>query len=132
MRNASYDRTSDAAARTRNYIFDQLIPYIGNKRKRVDWVTEHLCPRDDVDYDVKFDRMFYMRKNGVRIDAIRRQIREWRENGIIGGKEEACLLAPLLYQACYSDLMGRDLRIPTHQDRSDTSRAYAPKRRMRR
>ena len=186
MRNANYDRTRHAAARTEDYIFNQLIPYIGNKRKlldliwralrhtgagpgstfldmfagsgvvsrlaktlgyrviandwepytkaintcyiacnlkpafvslggyqaavdclnnlppRVDWVTEHLCPCDDVNYHIAVDRMFYMRKNGVRIDAIRHQISQWRESGTIGEDEEACLLAPLLYQACYT------------------------------
>lgn len=186
MRNANYDRTRHAAARTDDYIFNHLIPYIGNKRKllgligqalkhtgtgrgntfldvfagsgvvsrlaktlgyrviandwepytkainacyvacnaappftslggyqsainhlnrlppRVDWVTEHLCPRDDVNYDVAADRMFYMRKNGLRVDAIRHQIAQWVADGAIDEKEEACLLAPLLYQACYT------------------------------
>lgn len=68
---------------------------------RVDWVTEHLCPRDDDQYDVKVDRMFYMRKNGMRLDAMRHQIAEWRSDGSIDALEESCLLAPLLYQACY-------------------------------
>ena len=186
LRHASYDRTRHAAAHTKDYLFSQLIPYIGNKRKlldligralrhtdtkpgstfldmfagsgvvsrfaktlgyrvisndwepyakaintcyvarnsepaftllggyqaaidllnnlppRVDWVTEHLCPRDDADCDVAVDRMFYMRKNGVRIDAIRHQIKQWRDAGIIDELEESCLLAPLLYQACYT------------------------------
>ncbi len=186
VRHASYDRTRHAAAHTKDYLFGQLIPYIGNKRKlldligralrhtdtetggtlldmfagsgvvsrfaktlgyrviandwepyakaintcyiacnseppftalggyqaaidllnnlppRVDWVTEHLCPRNDVNYDVAIDRMFYMRKNGVRIDAIRHQIKQWKDAGIIGNTEEACLLAPLLYQVCYT------------------------------
>lgn len=181
-----YDRTKHAAATTDDYVFSQLIPYIGNKRKllgliqsalsrlelkedtvfldlfagsgvvsrlakslryrviandwepytlpingcyigsnktpvfrklggykkaldtlnnlppRVDWVTEHLCPRDDDNYDTKTDRMFYMRKNGMRIDAIRYKIKEWFEEGFIDKKEEYCLLAPLLYQVCYT------------------------------
>ena len=181
----TYDRTKHAAARTQEYLFNQLIPYIGNKRKlldliqealalvgpgkggvfldlfagsgvvsrlarqlgyrvisndwepytypintcyiacnrppefkafggyervirllndlspRVDWVTEHLCPQDDREYDSSVDRMFYMRKNGMRIDAIRHQIQSWRRAGKITDTEECCLLAPLLYQACY-------------------------------
>ncbi|MBI2058519.1 MAG: DNA adenine methylase [Nitrospirae bacterium] len=180
-----YDPTRHAAARTDDYVFNQLIPYIGSKRKLLDliqeavgyvpvrhgetfldlfagsgvvsrfakqlgfrviandwepytkpinttyvacnqvpkfkrlrgyaaaleelnslrpkkgWVTGHLCPRSDEKYDVSADRMFYMRKNGVRIDAIRSAIQEWRETGLINETEEACLLAPLLYQACY-------------------------------
>lgn len=183
---ADYQSTRDAAVRTRNYVFNQLIPYIGNKRKllgllvqalartqrgpaptffdlfagsgvvsrlaktlgyrviandwepysrpintcyvacnqapafdalggyqaaidrlnhlppREDWITRHLCPRDDQHYDVRVDRMFYMRKNGMRIDAVRHQIAQWRAEGRIDRLEEACLLAPLLYQACYT------------------------------
>lgn len=68
---------------------------------RTDWITDHLCPRDDSDYDVKTDRMFYMRKNGMRIDAIRHQIAAWQSSGAIDALEADCLLAPLLYQACY-------------------------------
>jgi adenine-specific DNA-methyltransferase len=45
--------------------------------------------------------MFYMRKNGMRIDAIREKIAAWKAAGQIAGAEEACLLAPLAYQACY-------------------------------
>jgi adenine-specific DNA-methyltransferase len=179
-----YDRKHHAAAHTSEYLFNQLIPYIGNKRKllglireaiqrtsattgtfldlfagsgvvsrmakllgfrvfsndwepyaeainrcyvacnrppkfdalggyeaavnrlnrlppEVGWVTEHLCPRDDANYDVRTDRMFYMRKNGMRIDAIRRQIADWKDAGRLSDVEEACLLAPLVYQACY-------------------------------
>ena len=65
------------------------------------WVTNHLCPRDDDDFDVARDRMFYMRKNGMRIDAVREQIADWKHGGQIDDREEACLLAPLVYQACY-------------------------------
>ena len=184
----AYDRKQHAAAHTSEYLFNQLIPYIGNKRKllklieaaiqrtsagktakagtfldlfagsgvvsrmaklhgyrvisndwepyaqainrcyvacnrppafdalggyekaierlnglpaRVGWVTEHLCPRDDANYDVRADRMFYMRKNGMRIDAIREQIAAWKDAGRLSDDEEACLLAPLVYQACY-------------------------------
>jgi adenine-specific DNA-methyltransferase len=182
---ASYDRSRHAAVRTPDFIFNQLIPYIGNKRKllpliqralrhaappasstfldlfagsgvvsrlaktlgyrviandwepytrpinmcfvacnrppdfaalhgydnalcrlnslppRTDWITDHLCPRDDTAYDTKLDRMFYMRKNGMRIDAIRCQIQRWLEEGTVNETEACCLLAPLLYQACY-------------------------------
>jgi adenine-specific DNA-methyltransferase len=181
-----YDRKQHAAVRTTEYLFNQLIPYIGNKRKllrllhqavehtaagpgasfvdffagsgvvsrwakmlgyqviandwepyaqainrcfiacnappafaslggygqaieqlnslppQAGWVTEHLCPTDDVQFDVTRDRMFYMRKNGMRIDAIREQIAAWKDAGRIDDMEEACLLAPLLYQTCYT------------------------------
>lgn len=81
----------EAALRTLN----QLPP-------RVDWMTEHLCPRDDDNYDTAVDRLFFMRKNGMRIDAIRHQVEEWKANGVISDAEQNCLLAPLLYQTCYA------------------------------
>ena len=82
--------------------YEKAIAYLNTLSPRVDWVTEHLCPRSDKDYDVEKDRMFYMRKNGKRIDAIRHQIGEWHSDDVINIVEEACLLAPLVYQACYT------------------------------
>jgi adenine-specific DNA-methyltransferase len=82
--------------------YKKALDILNNLPPRVDWITDHLCPRDDEDYDVDVDRMFYMRKNGMRIDAIRRQILEWHETGTIDNAEKDCLLAPLLYQACYT------------------------------
>jgi adenine-specific DNA-methyltransferase len=182
-----YDRRHHAAASTTSYVFGQLIPYIGNKRKLLDliaqavshtgtdprrarfldamagsgvvsrwakemgfevisndwepyaaaingcyigcnsppayargrsyaqvmaelnavapadgWVARHLCPRDDANPDLERERMFYMRKNGQRIDAIRTRIAEWDAAGELSDAQRACLLAPLLYQACYT------------------------------
>ena len=182
----TYTSTQHAAVRTEHFVYNQLIPYIGNKRKllglvqeslrhtgqtlpatfldlfagsgvvsrmakslgyrviandwepyartinscyigcnlpprfekldgytaateklnqlppRVDWVTEHLCPRDDDKFDIDVDRMFFMRKNGMRIDAVRHQIGQWKKDGVIDDVEQNCLLAPLLYQTCYT------------------------------
>jgi adenine-specific DNA-methyltransferase len=81
--------------------YEQAIKTLNELPPRIDWVTEHLCPRDDEQFDVQVDRMFYRRKNGQRIDAIRHQILEWHQNDMISKEEEDCLLAPLLYQACY-------------------------------
>jgi adenine-specific DNA-methyltransferase len=69
---------------------------------QVGWIATHLCPRDDTRYDSEVDRLFYMRKNGLRMDAIRERIHGWRQAGAIDPREESCLLAPLLYQACYT------------------------------
>ena len=66
------------------------------------WITRHLCPDDDVHYDTARDRMFYMRKNGMRIDAIRTQIARWEHDGLLDEGQKACLLAPLLYSASYN------------------------------
>lgn len=180
-----YDRRKHAARHTDNYVFNQLIPYIGNKRKllpligqaiaasgiapgdifvdlfagsgvvarfaktqgfrvvandwepyseainrcyigcnapprfgprgyaatlaglnalppRAGWISDHLCPGDDDAYDADRDRMFFMRKNGMRIDAIREEIARLDAAGSIDPAERACLLAPLLYQCCYT------------------------------
>ena len=81
--------------------YEQAIDHLNRLPAKIGWVTEHLCPRDDANYDIRTDRMFYMRKNGMRIDAIRQQIAEWKDAGRLTDAEEACLLAPLVYQACY-------------------------------
>ena len=82
--------------------YEKAISILNDLSPRVDWITDHLCPRDDDGYDVEVDRMFYMRKNGMRIDAIRHKILEWHTSGDITDAEQDCLLAPLLYQACYT------------------------------
>jgi adenine-specific DNA-methyltransferase len=81
--------------------YEQAICRLNALQSKVGWITEHLCPQDDTHYDIKRDRMFYMRKNGMRIDAIRDQIAAWKDGGRINDTEQACLLAPLVYQACY-------------------------------
>jgi len=182
-----YERKKHAASRTEDYVFNQLIPYIGNKRKLLGligkalkstgidpkigtffdlfsgsgvvarfakkagyrvvandwepyaeqinrcyieqnapplfgsrktykqvvdelnnlpplegWVTQHLCPDSDERYDIKKDRMFYTRINGQRLDSIREKIQRWIDSGTIDDQQAACLIAPLLYQACYT------------------------------
>lgn len=94
---------------------NQYVPFFGGKKTYQDvldelnalspvdgWVTQHLCPQDDVDYDIKKDRMFYMRKNGMRIDAIRECVAQWKARGDLSPTQEALLLAPLLFQCCYN------------------------------
>lgn len=61
------------------------------------WVTKTLCPADDDGADPNRERMFYRRVTGRRIDAVRQQIEDWG----CGEAAAACLLAPLLYQACW-------------------------------
>jgi len=184
--NYLYDREDHAAAHTGDYVFSQLIPYIGNKRKLLgliqkalhkvgvgadatfldvfagsgvvsrmakrmgfrvitndwepysfeinkcsvqcndapafrhlggyanaldrlnalppveDWITKHLCPSDDDNYDVLTDRLFYTRSNGMMMDAMRLEVAQWEEADLISPLEKSCLLAPMLYQACYT------------------------------
>jgi adenine-specific DNA-methyltransferase len=66
------------------------------------WVATHLCPPDDERFDPATDRLFFMRKNGRRIDAIRQCIARWEEEGRIDEPRAAALIAPLLYAACYA------------------------------
>lgn len=65
------------------------------------WVTRTLCPADDDDANPLRERMFYRRATGQRLDAIRQQISDWQEQGLCSEPEAHCLLAPLLYQACW-------------------------------
>ena len=65
------------------------------------YIASRYCPSDDEAYDTETERMFYTQQNGRRIDAIREQILEWRNAGKLNGREEALLLASLIYQASY-------------------------------
>lgn len=65
------------------------------------WVTHNLCPRNDEIYDPAKDRLFFKRRNGMRIDAMRQQIATWQAQGDINDVEMSALLAPLLYSASF-------------------------------
>jgi adenine-specific DNA-methyltransferase len=67
---------------------------------REGWITETLCPKSDKKVTSE-DRAFFTRANGERLDAMRRKIQFWRNHGKINDREEACLLAPILYAASY-------------------------------
>lgn len=69
---------------------------------REDWITRHLCPADDEQYDIRKERMFYTHSNGMIIDAMRIQLQCWQSEGLLAEDEMSCLLAPMLYQACYT------------------------------
>ncbi len=61
----------------------------------------HYCPKDDDCPDPERERMFFTRANGMRIDAMRRQIEEWSFRGFIDRREMSTLLAPLIYSVSY-------------------------------
>lgn len=82
--------------------YEDVLNQLNNLPPREDWVTRHLCPDCDEHYDVQKDRLFYMRKNGMKIDAIRHQIDVWCRQGNLNPSQCAALLAPLLYQCCYN------------------------------
>ena len=46
--------------------------------------------------------MFYTHSNGMLIDAMRLQLEQWQTDGLLSDLELSCLLAPMLYQACYT------------------------------
>lgn len=82
--------------------YDTAIGRLNALPPRADWVTRHLCPASDQRYDRARDRLFYTRANGMIIDAMREQIDQWQRAGDLSLHERDCLLAPMLYQACYT------------------------------
>lgn len=65
------------------------------------YVTKHLCPTNDDNLDHDKDRLFFMRKNGMKIDAMRELISEWVEGDKISQSEFSYLMASFLYSASY-------------------------------
>lgn len=65
------------------------------------WVSRTLCPVDDDAPDPHRERLFYRRATGRRLDAVRERIAEWQRHGLVDEASACCLLAPLLYQACW-------------------------------
>ena len=82
--------------------YDQAIAKLNSVVPAEDWVTRHLCPTDDDQYDIHKERMFYTHSNGMLIDAMRLQLEQWQTDGLLSDLELSCLLAPMLYQACYT------------------------------
>ena len=66
-----------------------------------DYVTKHLCPTDDEKLNHEKDRLFFMRKNGMKIDAMRELISKWVEEDKISQTEFSYLMASLLYSVSY-------------------------------
>ncbi|HEX2998778.1 MAG TPA: DNA adenine methylase [Armatimonadota bacterium] len=65
------------------------------------YITEHYCPVDDAHPDLRHERLFFTRKNGRKIDAMREQIAAWESEGLLDAQEKAFLLAPLVYAVSY-------------------------------
>ena len=82
--------------------YENAIAELNAACPREDWVTRHLCPADDNHYDVSKERMFYTRANGMILDGMRCQLQCWQQDGLLSPSELSCLLAPMLYQACYT------------------------------
>ena len=65
------------------------------------YVTKHLCPSDDENLNHESDRLFYMRKNGMKIDAMRELISTWMDEEKITSLEFAYIMASFMYSASY-------------------------------
>ncbi len=65
------------------------------------YVTKHLCPADDENLDHENDRLFYMRKNGMKIDAMRELLSAWQKEKKITTEEFAYIMASFLYSVSY-------------------------------
>ena len=81
--------------------YAEILRELSSLPPREGWITQHLCPDNDAQPDISRERMFYMRKNGMRLDAVRERIAEWEHAGKLTPLQRAALLAPLLYQACW-------------------------------
>ena len=66
-----------------------------------DYVTKHLCPTDDQNLNHEKDRLFFMRKNGMKIDAMRELISKWIEEEKITEMEFSYLMASFMYSVSY-------------------------------
>ena len=65
------------------------------------YITNHLCPEDDGNLNHEEDRLFFMRKNGMKIDAMRELISSWVDDEKITSEEFGYLMASLLYSVSY-------------------------------
>ena len=66
------------------------------------YIAKHFCPRDDENPDHETERMFFTRRNGERIDAIRERIAEWEDAKKISEDERAFLLSAFAYAISYA------------------------------
>ena len=81
--------------------YQKALDYLNRLPEVKGWVTHNLCPRNDEIYDPSRDRLFFKRRNGMKIDAIRQQIATWQAQGAIDDVEMSALLSPLLYSASF-------------------------------
>ena len=66
-----------------------------------DYITKHLCPEDDENLNHEKDRQFFMRKNGMKIDAMRELISTWVAEEKITPEEFGYLMASFVYSVSY-------------------------------
>ena len=81
--------------------YQNIFELLNNIEPVEDYVTRHLCPSDDHNIDHEKDRLFFMRKNGMKIDAMRELISNWVEEEKITSTEFSYLMASFMYSASY-------------------------------
>jgi adenine-specific DNA methylase len=82
--------------------FDQVISSLNMlKAPKSEYIAKYYCPVDDNNPDVKNERLFYTRYNGLIIDAVREKIDElYPDNGSLKNKKaRAVLISLLVYEA---------------------------------
>jgi len=65
------------------------------------YITQHLCPKDDENPNHESERQFFMRKNGLKIDAMRERVEEWKNEGKLTPEEFSYLIAAFMYSVSY-------------------------------
>ena len=81
--------------------YENVFEILNNAIPIEDYITKHLCPTDDENIDHEKDRLFFMRKNGMKIDAMRELISNWVDEGKITASEFSYLMASFMYSASY-------------------------------
>ena len=80
---------------------EKIYEYLNNLEGVHGYISEHYCPWDDKNPDIKKERMFFTHKNGMKIDAIREKIFEWEKSKKINLNEKSILLSSLIYSVSY-------------------------------
>ena len=65
------------------------------------YITQHLCPKDDENPNHESERQFFMRKNGLKIDAMREKVELWKNQGRLTPEEFSYLIAAFMYSVSY-------------------------------
>ena len=65
------------------------------------YISLHLCPKDDDNPNHESERQFFMRKNGMKIDAMREKIAEWQDEEKLSSGEFGYLMAAFVYSVSY-------------------------------
>ena len=80
---------------------DNVFKILNNVTPVEDYITKHLCPADDENLNHEKDRQFFMRKNGMKIDAMRELISTWVAEEKITPEEFGYLMASFVYSVSY-------------------------------